>query len=105
MAQAAIARTRRPSGIRWDRVGRYALLGTLLVILMLYVSPAKHWLEQSRTAGEQKRELRDLTKENRDLKRRARRLRNPQALEREARRLGLVKRGERAYVIENLPKR
>jgi cell division protein FtsB len=91
--------------IRWDRVGRYALLGTLFVILMLYVSPALHWLEQSRTDGEQHQQVRELTKENRDLKRRVSELRDPQALEREARKLGLVKHGERAYVIENLPER
>ncbi len=93
------------TSIRWDRVGRYALLGTLLVILMLYASPALHWLAQSRTDGEQRQELRDLTRENRALKRRVTELRDPRALEREARRLGLVKRGERAFVIEHLPRR
>jgi septum formation initiator len=105
-------RTRRPparragrGGIRWDRVGRLALLGTLCVILLLYVSPAKHWIEQSGTAGEQRRELRDLTHQNRDLKRRVDTLRTPGALEREARRFGMVKRGERSFVIENLPRR
>jgi len=97
--------TLRRGSVRWDRVARYALLGTLLVILLLYVSPALHWLEQSRTAGEQHQELRDLTKENGRLKRRVGELRDPRALEREARKLGLVKRGERAYVIENLPRR
>src|SRR5215211_1237952 len=97
--------TLRRGSVRWDRVARYALLGTLLVILLLYVSPALHWLEQSRTAGEQHQELRDLTKENGRLKRRVGALRDPRALEREARKLGLVKRGERAYVIENLPRR
>ena len=93
------------SSIRWDRVGRYALLGTLFVILLLYVAPASHWLAQSRTAGEQRQELRDLTQQNRELKRRVATLRDPRALEREARRLGLVKHGERAFVIENLPRR
>jgi cell division protein FtsB len=91
--------------IRWDRVGRVALLVTLLVILGLYISPALHWLQQSRTAGEQRRELGQLTRENRQLKRRARQLRSPSALEREARRLGMVRRGERAFVVENLPRR
>ncbi len=105
MAQAATARQARRGTIRWDRVGRYALLGTLLVILTLYIPPAKHWLEQSRTAGEQKRELRDLTDQNRALKRRVSELRDPRALEREARRLGMVRRGERAYVIRNLARR
>ena len=104
MGSTAIA-SRRRGGIRWDRVGRFALLGVLLVILLLYVSPAKHWIEQSRTAGEQRQELAELTKENRGLSRRIRALRSPGALEREARRLGMVKQGERAFVIQNLPDR
>jgi cell division protein FtsB len=91
------------SSIRWDRVGRYALLGTLMVILLLYVSPALHWLQQSRTDAEQHQQLRELTRENRALKRRVSRLHDPRALEREARRMGLVQRGERPYVIEDLP--
>ncbi len=96
--------TRRRTSIRWDRLGRLALLGTLFVILMLYISPAKHWWEQSRTANAQEQELGDLTKENRGLKERVRALRDPGALEREARRLGMVRQGERAYVIENSPR-
>jgi len=94
---------RRRSGIRWDRVGRFALLTTLVVILLLYLSPAKHWIQQSRTAGAQHEELRALVEENKELKRRVRSLRDPGALEREARNLGMVRQGERAYVIENLP--
>jgi cell division protein FtsB len=94
---------RRRSGIRWDRVGRFALLTTLVVILLLYLSPAKHWIQQSRTAGAQQDELQDLSAENKELKRRVHALRDPGALEREARRLGMVRQGERAYVIENLP--
>jgi cell division protein FtsB len=95
---------RRRTSIRWDRLGRLALLGTLFVILLLYISPAKHWWQQSRTAGAQKQELEDLTEENRTLKNRVRALRDPGALEREARRLGMVRQGERAYVIEGLPR-
>jgi cell division protein FtsB len=94
---------RRHSGIRWDRVGRCALLTTLVVILLLYISPAKHWIQQSRTAGAQQDELGELADENKELKRKVRALRDPGALEREARRLGMVRQGERAYVIENLP--
>ena len=93
---------RRRTTIRWDRLGRVALLGTLLMILLLYVSPAKHWIQQSGTASHQRDELRVLSAENRELKRRVRSLRDPGALEREARRLGMVRQGERAYVIENL---
>jgi len=93
----------RVSGIRWDRVGRVALLATLIVIVLSYVSPARQWIRQSGTASHQKQELTDLTAENNKLKRRLRALRDPGALEREARRLGMVRVGERSYVIENLP--
>jgi cell division protein FtsB len=94
----------RRTSIRWDRLGRLALLGTLIVILLLYISPAKHWLQQSSTAGEQRRELQELTKDNQQLKARVHALNDPGALEREARRMGMVRQGERAYVIEDLPR-
>ena len=90
-------------GIRWDRVGRVALLATLVVIVFSYASPARQWIKQSGTAGHQKQELSELNSENKKLKQRLRALRDPGALEREARRLGMVRVGERSYVIENLP--
>ena len=90
--------------VRWDRLGRLALLSVLIVILALYISPAKHWLEQSSTAEAQKQELQQLNTENATLKRRLRGLRSPATLEHEARRLGMVKQGERSYVIENPPR-
>jgi cell division protein FtsB len=96
--------TARRTTIRWDRLGRLALLGMLFVILLLYISPARHWLQQSSTAGAQRQELDELTKENQQLKKRVRALRDPGALELEARRLGMVRQGERAYVIEKLPR-
>jgi cell division protein FtsB len=95
---------RRGAAIRWDRVGRLALLGVLIVIVALYISPARHWLQQSSTAGAQRQELDELTKENRQLRQRVRALRDPGALELEARRMGMVRQGERSYVIEKLPR-
>jgi hypothetical protein len=84
-------------------VGRVALLGTLLVILFSYLSPARHWIQQSGTASHQEETLSELREEKRRLDRKLRALRDPGALEREARRLGMVRVGERSYVIENLP--
>jgi cell division protein FtsB len=101
-AHAASLRT-APARIRWDRVGRVALLAVLGIILLLYISPAKHWIEQSRTASALNAELRHLEEENRRLEIRARELQRPDALEREARKLGMVEQGERAFAIENLP--
>jgi cell division protein FtsB len=116
MAAAASARTRRASQrraartgavgrVRWDRVGRIALLAVLGGILILYASPAKHWIEQSGTRAAQRDELSRLNTENVRLKRKVRAFSDPGSLEQEARRLGMVKRGERSYVIENPPKR
>ena len=82
-----------------------ALLVTLGVIVLSYASPAKRWIEQSKTAGEQRTHLSELQAKNRELERRVKALRTPGALEREARRLGMVRQGERSYVIENLPVR
>lgn len=101
--QRQTARSGR-GGVRWDRVGRIALLCTLAVILLLYISPAKHWVEQSRTAGAQQEELAELERDNAELKQRVRTFRDPASLELEARRLGMVREGERAYVIERLPR-
>lgn len=92
------ARPNRP-GVRWDKISRLALLGTLAVILMLYISPAKHWFEQSSTARDQQQQLDTLSHENKRLKGRVTSLRDPGALEREARKLGMVREGERSYVI------
>lgn len=69
-------------------------------ILLLYVPPVTHWLEQSRTAGHQREELEALARENDELEERLSSLRGPAAVERAARGLGMVRDGERAFVIE-----
>src|SRR3712207_8295723 len=68
--------------------------------LFPYTTLFRSWWQQSRTASAQKDELRDLTEENRSLKKQVRALRDPGALERQARRLGMVRQGERAYRSE-----
>ena len=96
-------RTAPPAGrIRWDRLGRYALLAVLFAVLLAYISPISHWMKQSSTAKHEEAQLQELQSENARLKHRVEDLKRPIALEREARKLGMVKEGERAYVIENL---
>lgn len=100
-ARRAPVRRRPPgaAGIRWDRVGRAALVAMLGVILLLYISPVKHWIEQSGTAEHQQQRLHELQEENRRLETRLQYLKRPESIDREARRLGMVKRGERAFVV------
>jgi cell division protein FtsB len=94
-----------PSGIRWDRVARTALLSTLGIVLLLYISPVNHWLTQRHVAAQQQSDLKNLEAQNKQLRSQIKTLHTPAALELEARKLGMVKRGERAYVVENPPKK
>jgi cell division protein FtsB len=96
-------RTKPRAGIRWDRVGRLGLLGVLCVILVLYVPPVIHWIQQSRTASHLHSEVRGLQGQHDALEARLRDLRRPNAVEVEARKLGMVAQGEKAYVVRGLP--
>lgn len=93
---------RRP-GIRLDRVTRVALLGVAVVVLALYVGPLLSFISTNREAGERRAHVEELRKENRELRARRAALKHPGALEQEARRLGMVRPGERAYVLRGLP--
>jgi cell division protein FtsB len=101
---AAHSIRRAPSRVRWDRVGRWALLLVFVLVLYLYVGPARSWISAYAEAKEKRREVAALKAENQRLRERRADLRRPAALEREARRLGMVKAGEKPYVIEGLPR-
>ncbi len=85
-------------------MGRIALLLVLGAIVLLYIAPVSHWITQSRTAAEQRAEVRSLGRQQAMLESRIARLTRPRDLEREARRLGMVRRGERPYVIQGAPR-
>jgi len=95
---------RRRNGIRWDRLGRWALIGVFALVLYLYIGPALNWISTYREAGRQRAEVAELRAENAKLRTRKAELTEKGALEREARRLGMVKAGERAYIVEGLDK-
>jgi cell division protein FtsB len=102
---------RRPRGlrggaatIRWDRVSRVALLVVLLGLLSLYAGPARSYWDTVQQAKQRRAEVAALKRENVRLRARRDALRRAGALEREARRLGMVKAGERPYVVEHLPR-
>jgi cell division protein FtsB len=94
----------RASGIRWDRVGRVGLLVVLVMILGLYVGPARSYFATRSQAAQKGAAVQELKRENARLKARTKALRDPGELEREARRMGMVRPGERAYVVKGLPK-
>jgi cell division protein FtsB len=95
----------RRTRIRWDRLGRWALIVVLGFVLYLYVGPAATWVSTYREAARKRADVAALKAENHRLRERRQGLRDPAALEREARRLGMVKAGEKSYVVEGLPRR
>jgi len=95
---------RRAATVRWDRVGRVALLLLLGVVLLLYVNPAINYFKTWETANSKRDEVNRLQAENKRLRARRAALRKPATLEHEARALGMVRPGERAYLIRGLPR-
>ena len=90
--------------IRWDRLGRWALIAVFAFVLYLYIGPAVNWVSTYREAGEKRSEVAALKARHAELVERRRQLRDKRALEREARRLGMVKAGEKAFVVELPPR-
>src|SRR5215212_4039731 len=90
-------------GVRWDRVGRVALLVVLGGVLLLYAGPVRSYWQTWRESRAKHAELHRLEAEHARLLARRRELREPASLMREARRLGMVRRGERAFVLQDLP--
>jgi cell division protein FtsB len=94
---AARPRAQARPAIQWQKVGRLALLFTLFVIVLLYIRPVAHWVQQRSTAAHSKADLRALQRENDRLEGRLRQLSGTGAIEREARKMGMVRHGERPY--------
>jgi cell division protein FtsB len=94
----------RRTRIRWDRLGRWALIAVLGFVLYLYIGPAASWVSAYKDAKRKRADVAALKAENARLRERRKELRDPASLEREARRLGMVKAGEKSYVIQGLPK-
>jgi cell division protein FtsB len=89
----------RRTRIRWDRLGRWALVGVFAFVLLLYVGPAARWVSTYRQAKEKRSEVAQLQAQNRSLRSRQASLQGTSSLERQARRLGMVRAGEKLYVI------
>lgn len=94
-------RSRGPaSRIHWDRLGRVVLLFVLAAVLISYVGPALHVVDSWRESRAVSSRLAVLKTENDQLHRQAEQLKDPASTIIEARKLGLVGTGERAYVVD-----
>jgi cell division protein FtsB len=107
-SSAPRARPRRapapPLRIRWERVGRVVLLVVLSVVVGLYVQQALAYWSVRTQANQQQSIAGRLSRQNAQLVRQQRRLNDPATIVRDARALGMVKPGERPYIVTGLPR-
>jgi cell division protein FtsB len=63
----------------------------------------RSWWSTKQESAQRGAEVAELERENQALRQRRNELKDPRMLENEARGLGMVKPGERAFVVEGLP--
>jgi cell division protein FtsB len=88
--------------VRWDRVGRIGLLVMLVAVIGLYAQHTLAYFSTRARTDAQLTIMHRLAAANRALEREREQLNNPSVIERDARALGMVKAGERPYVITGL---
>jgi cell division protein FtsB len=99
------AKPSSPARIRWDRLGRYALILIFIGIAYLYISPLQSWIGAYGESNKRGKELAALKAKNKQLEARAKALTTPGAIELEARDMGMIQDGERAYFLTEGRKR
>jgi cell division protein FtsB len=95
---------RAAARVRWDRVGRVALLVTLAIVICLYIQPALSILRTWRAERQQASVVRQLIHSNASLRRQIKSLNDPATIVADARTLGMVRTGEKPYVVLGLRK-
>jgi len=91
--------------VRWDRAGRIGLLIMLAVVLGLYVEHALSYLSTRAQADRALETVQQLARANHTLEREQLALQQPATIISDARALGMVRAGERSYVIMGRPGR
>jgi cell division protein FtsB len=94
----------RPAArVRWDRLGRLALLCVLVAMLYLYGSAGVTLLSTWKEARSDSAQVAALERQHSTLESQHAALTSPGTLVEEARRLGMMRPGEQTYVITGLP--
>jgi cell division protein FtsB len=81
---------------------RWSLLGTAALVAFLYYRPLASYVETRATLNERAAEVRSLREEKFRLEQRLADSSTTVALAREARRMGLVRPGERLYIVKGI---
>ena len=99
-----VAARRAAVRVRWDRVGRVGLLVTLAIVVCLYIQPALTILKTWRAERQQASVVHQLLRSNALLKHQVKSLGSPATIVTDARALGMVRSGEKPYLVLTLPR-
>jgi cell division protein FtsB len=91
---------RRPA--RAKIIRRWLAVGAILLVGLLYARPLGSYLSAKHNLATRAAEVRALAAEKQALRHRLAHASTPEALEREARRLGLVRPGERLFIVKGV---
>jgi Flp pilus assembly protein TadG len=89
--------------VRWDRVGRIAMLFVLVALLFLYLSTGLHMFSTWRQARHTDARVAAMQAEHTKLVSEHNRLSSQSNLEQSARALGMQRPGEQSYIVGGLP--
>jgi hypothetical protein len=92
-----------PARLRWDRLGRIAMLCVVVVLLYLYASAGVSLLSTWKEARQDSAQVVSLERQHAVLQAQHAALTSPGTLIEEARRIGMMRPGEHTYVISGLP--
>jgi len=95
---------RSPSRIKWDRVGRIALVLVLFAVAYSYLNPAIDLFKTYQSTTAAKAEFHQLLRENKRLHRSVQNSDEPAVVQQTARRQGLIEEGETPFVVHGLPR-
>lgn len=91
------------SRLRWEQLGRMALLAVMVALAYLYLSAGVHMFSTWRQARHEQASVHVMEAEHRRLVAQHELLSNPETVEGEARKQGMARRGERQYELSGLP--
>lgn len=89
--------------VRWDRLGRLAMLCVMVAIAYLYLNAGVRLFSAWRQSKRDTSQVLALERQNRLLQQQHTALSSQGTLQTEARRLGMIRPGEQPYVVSGLP--
>jgi cell division protein FtsB len=95
-----VARRRKPR--RSKILLRWLAVGAIVLVALLYARPLRSYMSTKHDLAQRAADVQALKAENKELQRRLADANTPQALQREARRLGLVHPGEKLFIVKGI---